>query len=120
MDDMIIPLFVDIDNFCLNLEEYLKSIALGQTENFRLLPSPKISLSEVMTIVVLFQLSHFRDFKSYYLICIKGHYSSYLKWLPSYSRFVELMQYTLLPLLFMQTRKGWANALASALLTRWP
>ncbi|EPE82254.1 hypothetical protein LEP1GSC021_4590 [Leptospira noguchii str. 1993005606] len=52
---------------------------------------PALSLSEVVTIVVYFHLSHCREFKNYYLIEIKKNLKSEFPKTVSYNRFVELM-----------------------------
>ncbi|EMI72114.1 transposase, IS4 family [Leptospira noguchii str. Bonito] len=51
----------------------------------------KLSLSEVATIVVYFHLSHYREFKNFYLIEIKKNMKSEFPKAVSYNRFVELM-----------------------------
>jgi hypothetical protein len=60
-----------------------------------------------MTILVFFHVSHYRTFKHFYfahmLLQRRGEFPT----LPSYTRFVELIPHTLLPLCaYVQTRKG--------------
>jgi hypothetical protein len=67
----------------------------------------KLSLSEVMTIIIWFHMSGYRTFKDYYTREVCTH----LRWafprLVSYNRFVELMPGALLPLCcYLMTRKG--------------
>lgn len=100
----ILPLFCDIDDFCL-LFEPLWQIRLLETRQRR--RASTLCLSEVMTIITLFHASHYRDFKSYYT----GHVLKHLAWafprMVSYQRFVELMPGALVPLCgYLQTRKG--------------
>lgn len=79
------------------LESSPESLLLGKTgtqQGF----SRSISLSEVMTIAVMFHHSHFREFKYYYLLCVQGPWASYFRWLPSYNRFLELMKEVAIPL----------------------
>jgi Transposase DDE domain len=67
----------------------------------------QLTLSELMTIIVYFHRSHYRDFKHYYTEYVEGHLRPYFPTLVSYSRFVELMPRTLVPLCgYLQTRKG--------------
>ena len=101
----ILPLFCDIDDFCLLFEPLWKRklLAAGRRRD----RASALCLSEVMTIVVLFHASHYRDFKAYYT----GHVQKTLAWafprLVSYQRFVELMPGALVPLCgYLQTRKG--------------
>ncbi len=50
-----------------------------------------LSLSEIATIVVYFHLSHYKEFKNFYLIEIKKNLKSEFPKAVSYNRFVELM-----------------------------
>lgn len=60
-----------------------------------------------MTIVVLFQLSGFRNFKTYYAEHVCRHLRREFPQLVSYQRFVELKSTVVLPLAaFLQTRFG--------------
>src|SRR5262249_48058384 len=64
-------------------------------------------MSEVMTIVILFQLSGFRNFKTYYTQHVCVHLRSEFPNLVSYQRMVELQSMTALPLTaFLHTRLG--------------
>src|SRR5436305_6993421 len=101
----ILPLFCDIDDFCLLFEPPWKRrlLAAGRRRD----RVSALCLSEVMTIIVLFHSSAYRNFKSYYT----EHVMKNLPWafprLTSYSRFVELMPSALVPLCgYLQTRKG--------------
>ncbi|EKR65095.1 hypothetical protein LEP1GSC036_0393 [Leptospira weilii str. 2006001853] len=51
----------------------------------------QLSLSEVATIAIYFHLSHYREFKNFYLIEIKKNLKSEFPKAVSYNRFVELM-----------------------------
>ena len=59
----ILPLFCDIDDFCLLFEPLWHARLLETRQRNR--PST-LCLSEVMTIVVLFHASSYRNFKAYY------------------------------------------------------
>jgi hypothetical protein len=66
-----------------------------------------LCLSEVMTIIVMFHASAYRNFKAYYTEQVLKHYTAAFPHLTSYQRFVELMPQTLVPLYaYLQTRKG--------------
>lgn len=56
-------------------------------------------LSEVMTIVVYFHHSNFRTFKSYYTEYILDTYRKYFPKAVSYNRFLELIEFSIFPLL---------------------
>jgi len=101
-----ISLFCDVDDFCKEFEPILKEGLLNDGKIKRIRKS-KLSLSEVMTIIILFHRSNYRTFKHYYInhvmIYLKGDFPE----LVSYNRFVELMRSALLPLCcYLQTRKG--------------
>ena len=64
----------------------------------------RLALSEIMTIMVLFHLSNYRDFKHFYLIHISVVMRPAFPNLVSYNRFVELMRQAMLPmLLYLKT-----------------
>ncbi|MDE1465037.1 IS982 family transposase [Spartinivicinus poritis] len=60
----------------------------------------KLSISEILTILIYFHQSRYRDFKTYYTKHIQKHYFSEFPNLLSYSRFIEQQYYALLPLYF--------------------
>src|ERR687886_66202 len=66
-----------------------------------------LSVSEVLTILVWFHVSHYRTFQHYYVDSVLPDKRAEFPGLPSYTRFVELIPQTLLPLCaYLQTRKG--------------
>jgi len=58
----------------------------------------RMTMSEVMTIIILFQMSHHRDFKNFYIGYLAHFYKSAFPDLLSYTRFLEVMPTALLPL----------------------
>ena len=102
----IVPIFCDIDDFCQHLlaAQYPQ---LATRSGSRKQRPPCLTLSEVMTILVFFQVSQYRTFKYFYLDHMLGQRRGEFPTLPSYTRFVELIPLTLLPLCaYLQTRKG--------------
>ena len=102
----IVTIFCDIDDFCRSLlaAKYPQLPARSG-------PHPRgahsLSLSEVMTILVWFHASHYRTFKHFYLGSVLPGKRAEFPGLPSYTRFVELIPMTLLPLCaYLPTRKG--------------
>lgn len=86
----IVEIFCEIDDFCKQFKQW---------QNGRILPNPdrqrqrecNLAASEVMTIVVLFHLSHYRTFKDFYIDSILcGDLRMYFPRAVSYNRFVEL------------------------------
>lgn len=107
MDNLIISIFYELDNFCNELNSYLQHHLISCDKNsLNLQPSRALSLSEIMTICVSFHLSGYRNFKWYYTRLIATKYKKFFPKLVSYNRFVELMPYAVMPLtLFMQIYK---------------
>ena len=102
----ILPLFCDIDDFCQFFEPLWKRRLLCEGERRRD-RAPRLCLSEVMTIIVMFHSSAYRNFKAYYTEEVMRHYAGAFPRLISYQRFVELMPRALVPLCgYLQTRKG--------------
>ncbi len=58
---------------------------------------PRLALSEILTIIVTYHLSNFKNFKSYYLFLLKNHRTEFPN-LVSYNRFLELKPMVILPL----------------------
>lgn len=93
----ITDIFCDIDDF------YKQHLSDG---NNKILPNPErrrqregsMSASEIMTILVLFHISHYRTFKDFYLSCVLEDLSSEFPMAVSYSRFVFLIPTVLEPL----------------------
>ena len=65
----ILRLFFDCDEFCREFEPYLSAKQLSDGKRHRRREST-LSISEVMTIVILFQLSGFRNFKTYEMVTV--------------------------------------------------
>jgi hypothetical protein len=102
----ILPLFCDIDDFCQFFEPLWKRRLLSSGERRRE-RAGHLRLSEVMTIIVLFHSSAYRNFKAYYTEQVLKNYWWAFPRLVSYQRFVELMPQALVPLCgYLQTRKG--------------
>jgi Transposase DDE domain len=102
----LIAMFCEIDDFCKWFEPLYTQRLLqsGQCQRTR---QTALALSEILTIIVYFHCSHYRDFKHYYTEYVATHLRSYFPALVSYSRFVELMPRALVPLCgYLHTRKG--------------
>jgi hypothetical protein len=98
-------LFVAVDDFCQMLRAQSELPLLGQVK--RPGRRPALAMSEVMTIIVYFHMSRYRDFKSYYTQYVQRHLRGEFPNLVSYTRFVELMPAALWPLcLYLKTRFG--------------
>nr|WP_240042351.1 IS982 family transposase [Photorhabdus khanii] len=72
-----------------------------------------LSLSEVMTILILFHMSHYRDFKTFYIQHVKHYLQADFPRLVSYTRMLTLKQRALIPLCaFLSSRKAQTQGIA--------
>lgn len=102
----ILPVFFEIDEFCRVFEPLWRKrlLADGLRKRHR---RRRLSLSEVMTILVLFHRSGYRNLKQFYLEFVSVHLRAEFPALVSYNRFVEFERDALLPLsAYLQTRRG--------------
>jgi transposase len=105
--ESLLELFVHVDDFCQSflpvLEQHLLNSGVIRRRRER-----SMSVSEVMTIVIHFHQSHYRNFKAYYCEHVLVHMRSEFPGLVSYTRFVEFIPSALLPLCayFQQTCLG--------------
>lgn len=101
----LLELFCAVDDFCIRYEtEQARQLVSNHRKRG---PKPTLSASEVMTIVIWFHCSGYRNFKSYYQDHVCVHLRAEFPELVSYTRFVELMPTTLLPLcIYLKSRFG--------------
>ena len=92
----VTEIFCSIDDFCIEFIPKFNKHLLSNTKK-RNKPS-KLSLSEVMTIQVLFHISGFRNFKTFYNGYVCAHLNSWFPDLVSYNRMVELCSESLIPM----------------------
>ena len=71
----LVAMFCDIDDFCKGVEPIFTQRLLQRGQRQRRRPS-QLSLSEIMTILVYFHASHYRDFKHYYTDYVAVHLRS--------------------------------------------
>ena len=95
----ITALYCCLDDFCQVFEAW---------ETHRLIPSPttrqrsgKLSRPEMLFIVVLFHLSPYKNFKTFYLYGIGHQHRACFGDLPHYDRFVSLMPRLFVPLVVL-------------------
>ena len=90
-------LYVDVDDFWQGFRPDYQRQLLG-SGRCRPNRQGRLSLSEIMTILVAFQASNYRTFKHFYLHLLEHHRRDF-PGLVSYGRFVRLMGRAALPLL---------------------
>jgi hypothetical protein len=99
-------IFCQIDDFCKQFEEKGANFFLANPTKKRK-KKCEMSLSEIMTILILFHMSNYRDLKHFYIQCVQVNLKLYFPKALSYQRFVQLQQYALLPLtVFFNGLKG--------------
>ena len=83
-ENSITVIYCDVDDFCKTLEGYCKSHLLPNGKAPKWFPARHLSLSEVMTIILRFHLSHYRHFKAYYkeYVCVHMRRSTFYLKLP--------------------------------------
>ena len=95
--ESLLELFVSVDDFCQaflpSLQQHL--LNSGAVKRFR---TRSLSVSEVMTILIHFHQSHYRNFKAYYLGHVLPHLRGEFPGLVSYTRFVDFIPSALIPL----------------------
>jgi hypothetical protein len=108
---ILVSIFCDVDDFCKEFEPEWRKILI-ENQNNRLGKSktrnrkPELSLSEAMTIIIMFHKTGYRTFKDYYARLVSG-LKQYFPKLMSYIRFVNLMKTCLFPLfIFSQNTLG--------------
>ena len=102
----ILTLFFEIDEFCKVFEPLWRQHLLAEN-NQRRNRERRLSLSEVMTILVLFHARGYRNLKQFYLEFVCQHLCSEFPDLVSYPRFVQFEQEALIPLAaYLQTKRG--------------
>jgi hypothetical protein len=102
----LIAMFCEIDDFCKWFEPLYTQRLLQSSQRQRLRQTA-LALSEIMTIIVYFHSSLYRNFKPYYTAYVAEHLRPYFPALVSYSRFVALVPRALVPRCgYLHTRPG--------------
>ncbi|MCC7452538.1 MAG: IS982 family transposase [Crocinitomix sp.] len=92
--DKITEIFYLTDEFCSEFQKTINGYILGNTPKRK----PKMSDSEVITILVIFHGMQHRNLKHFYLNYVQKHLSHLFPSTVSYNRFVELSQQVNLPM----------------------
>lgn len=92
--DKITEIFVIADDFCKEFKQSISKHTIGNKPKRK----PKMSTSEVISIMVLFHFGAFKNLKHFYLYYVKVHLQSEFPNTVSYNRFVELLQSSVLPM----------------------
>ncbi len=94
----IIEIFCDIDDFYKDFSKNNSAHVLPNPNRQRCRKS-QMSASEIMCILVLFHMSHYRTFKDFYFDCVMTDFKIFFPGLLSYNRFIEVQSSVLLALM---------------------
>jgi hypothetical protein len=92
----LLELFCDVDDFCERFELQRQAVLCSRAG--RKGRQPGLCESEIMTIVIHFHQSGYRNFKTYYTNYVQKQLRAEFPGLVSYNRFVRLMSRTVLSL----------------------
>src|SRR5512144_401567 len=105
-------LFCDVDDFCRRFLPVWHRQQLQYQERQRL-RGCRLALSEIMTILIHFHQSPYRNFKAYYWLYVCRHLAGAFPNRLSYNRLVAVIPAALVPLcVYLQTRKGLVTGIA--------
>ena len=91
-EDKVSEIFCIADDFCKEFDKEIEKNALpAQDGTARRRRKRMMSDSEVITILICFHFNTYRNFKHYYLGCVRIHWRHLFPRTFSYSRFVEVM-----------------------------
>ena len=100
----LVETYCDVDDFCQLFIPHWQRLLLDNGEMKRNIPC-RLSPAEVMTIIIHFHQSHYRDFKNYYLHYVCRQLKPYFPELLSYTRFLALMPSVVVPMCSYLTSK---------------
>ncbi|PHM57352.1 transposase [Xenorhabdus hominickii] len=101
--DKLVELFCDVDDFCRAFIPQWTQFCLENRYRQRH-RQDRMSLSEIMVILVLFHMSAHRNFKTFYLGFIWQYHHKDFPTLLSYTRFISVAPSVLVPLCCYFTR----------------
>ena len=101
----VTELFCKIDDFYIEFcPEYKKHLVEQGQQRDR---ATDMSVSEIMTLIILFHQSYYRNFKRFYTNYVRIHLKKEFPKMLSYSRFIQLLPRVMVPLLaFLNSIKG--------------
>ena len=103
---MLVTIFYQTHEFCKFLEKETELHLIGERKNVG--RKSQLEISQIMTIIIMFHYSGYQCFKWYYINHVLKYQRADFPNLVGYTRFVELQQYALLPMMlfFKMTMAG--------------
>lgn len=102
--DKLIETFCDVDDFCQMFIPQWQQKLIESGDKKRRRPC-RLSPAEIMTIIIHFHQSHYRDFKNYYLNYVSKDLKAYFPELLSYTRFLGITASVVIPMCSYLTSK---------------
>ena len=100
----LVETYCDVDDFCqLFITQWQRMLL--ETGEIKRRRACRLSPAEVMTIIIHFHQSHYRDFKNYYLHYVCRQLKPYFPELLSYTRFLAVMPSVVVPMSSYLTSK---------------
>ncbi len=101
-DLMLINIFIFVDDACILMREWAEKHWISAGKPLEK-PNrvPKITESEMMTILIFYHYSGFKCFEYYYKSMVINDLKNYFSNLPSYNYFIELMERVALPMMIL-------------------
>lgn len=95
--DNLVDVFCDVDDFCsVFIPQWEQQCLTDGTRKRK--RSSRMAMREIMTIIIVFHMSHHRDFKNFYTGYLARFFKSEFPNLLSYTRFIEVMPSAMVPL----------------------
>lgn len=82
----LVSIFYHIDDLCKELDQYSEHYLLTRPTKGKRGPAGGLVVSEIMTILVIFQMPKFRDFKNFYSGFLAVYHKDYFPGMPSYEK----------------------------------
>ena len=102
--DKLVDTYCDVDDFCkLFIREWQQTLL--ENGGIKRRRACKLEPAEIMTIMIHFHQSHYRDFKNYYLLYVCRQLKPYFPELLSYTRFLGVSASVVVPMCSYLTAK---------------
>ena len=90
-EKMLYQIFMDVDDFCLELGKFLQGRCLSTQTAKRYMPQCLMSESEIVALLIFYHYSGYKCFQYYYENLVQRDLRSFFPALVSYNRFIELI-----------------------------
>lgn len=95
--NILTELFCQVDDFCIEFNQQIEQYLLEH--ELTKIRQTKISISEIITLLIYFHQIRYWHFKAFYTFYVQGCLSREFPNLPSYHRFIELVPRAIYPMM---------------------